>query len=206
MQFLKDNKRLFYALLLLPLFFFYLDRQIMLWLRDFKVDHPEVNLFLQGIDPIVNLLYNASIIMAFLFIVLKAFFRADLVKTLFYGIITTSIAVQSKHLIGRTRPKLGYDTVFTGPSLKYVYSSFPSGHTTFVFMFSSILSYYYPRYRLLFYGIAVWIGLERIEDNAHFPSDVLGGAILGLLVGRFILYRFAKMSPRVRIDNERILL
>lgn len=194
MQFLRDNKRLLYALLLLPVFFLYLDRSVMLWLRSLKNTHAEVSSFLRAIDPAVNLFYYGVIVAVVFLVVLKKFIRKDLWKTLFAGIIITSLSLQAKHLFGRARPKLGYDTVFAGPSLKYAYSSFPSGHTTFVFMLSNILSSFYPKYRFLFYGFALWVGFERIEDTAHFLSDVIGGAILGLLVGRFVLYKFGKIN------------
>jgi len=34
----------------------------------------------------------------------------------------------------------------------------------------------------------------RIEGTSHFPSDVLAGAILGLLIGRFVLFRSGKID------------
>jgi membrane-associated phospholipid phosphatase len=194
MQFLRDNKRLIYALLLLPLFFLYLDRFIMLWLKGLKDTYPSLYSILHAIDPYAIFFYYLMIVFAIITVGLRKLVRRDLWKSLFYGLIITSLTIQVKHLLGRARPKLGYETVFTGPSFKYVYSSFPSGHTAFVFMLSAILSGYYPRYRFILYGLSLWIGFERIEDSAHFPSDVLAGAILGLLIGRFVLFRFGRIE------------
>lgn len=197
MQFLRENKRILYILLVLPIFFLYLDKKVMMLLKEFQTICPQIRSFLVRLDPLVYLLYNSLFLLAAIFIALgivNKYRRGDryideFLRSLLYGIVISGIAIQIKHLFGRARPKLGYDTVFVGPSLKYAYSSFPSGHTTFVFMLSSILSRFYPKYRFLFYGLALWIGFERIEDNAHFPSDVIGGAILGLLIGRFVIYK-----------------
>ena len=36
--------------------------------------------------------------------------------------------------------------------------------------------------------LAGWIALSRVVDNHHFPSDVVGGSILGLLVAFVVFY------------------
>ncbi len=192
MRFLRENRVLIYAALTLPLFFLYLDRAIMLYLNAFKSFHSEIHSFLITLDPVVNILYYGFVVLVVIFVIGGRFLKRDLWRILITGVIVTGMAVQIKHLIGRARPKLGYDAVFTGPSFKYVYSSFPSEHTAFVFMLTSILSNYYPKYRILFYSLATWIGFERIEDSAHFPSDVLAGALLGLIIGRFLIYKIEK--------------
>lgn len=62
-------------------------------------------------------------------------------------------------------------------------TGFPSGHTTFAFALAWLLSLACPRLRLLWYGVAVWIGWARMEGLAHFPYQVLWGAVLGTLIG-----------------------
>ncbi|MGQ9500325.1 MAG: phosphatase PAP2 family protein [Dissulfurimicrobium sp.] len=125
-------------------------------------------------------------------------------KLLFISLISAGIVVNIiKHLIGRARPRLTDNLVFIGPSIKGGYDSFPSGHTTLAFCFAYILSMYYPRYRVMLYGFAVLIGFERIEDMAHFPSDVLIGAIIGVLVGKAISAFILKSSrPLPRLESE----
>ncbi len=61
----------------------------------------------------------------------------------------------------------------------YAYASFPSGHATTAFATAVILSLWYPRGAGLFVGLALVAGLSRVVLGAHFPSDVLGGAVLG---------------------------
>ena len=69
--------------------------------------------------------------------------------------------------------------------------SAPSGHTTEAFTVAMVISEHYPEtwVRYLTYGIATLVGVARIEQNAHFASDVVSGALLGALVGRTVVFR-----------------
>lgn len=74
-------------------------------------------------------------------------------------------------------------------------ASFPSGHATFVFLLCAALSPGMPK--LIRWGLWIFAGvvaLSRIVVGAHFPADVLAGALLGLGVG-FIL-RFIAAGVR----------
>jgi membrane-associated phospholipid phosphatase len=43
-----------------------------------------------------------------------------------------------------------------------------------------------PRFRWLFYVLAGVVGLERILETAHYPSDVVAGALLGVVGARIV--------------------
>ncbi|HET7876635.1 MAG TPA: phosphatase PAP2 family protein [Methylomirabilota bacterium] len=85
-----------------------------------------------------------------------------------------------KLLIGRERPN--------SPS-----SGFPSGHTTAITAFAVIVVYLAARERLspawrrtiqiTALGVMVLVGLARVVTNRHWPSDVLGGLLLGMACG-----------------------
>ena len=62
-------------------------------------------------------------------------------------------------------------------------TGFPSGHTTFAFALAWLLTQVFPRWAPLWYGTAVWIGWARMEGLAHYPYQVLCGALLGTLIG-----------------------
>jgi membrane-associated phospholipid phosphatase len=53
-----------------------------------------------------------------------------------------------------------------------------------VFFFAYTLSRHFPKYRVLFYLFALAVSIDRVEELAHFPSDILAGAIVGLIVGK----------------------
>jgi membrane-associated phospholipid phosphatase len=199
MQFLREYKRFFYVAMILPVFFFYLDKAVILWMRNFHKDRNIYPLF-HSVDPFINFIAHGAtlLILAFLIYLFGRSLNQKVCeagRTLFIGLIASGIVVQIiKHLIGRARPRLTVDFAVIGPSLKSGYDSLPSGHTALAFTLAYVLSSYLPGYRTLFYLFAIFIGFERIEDSAHFPSDVLAGAILGLLIGRFVLFRSGKIE------------
>ena len=93
-----------------------------------------------------------------------------------------------KWSVGRQRPvvlidpfafspfRSGWAGLFDEPNL-----SFPSGHTCLAFATAACLGICIPRWKYVFYALAVFVGVERIAENAHYLSDVIGGAGLGTL-------------------------
>ena len=65
--------------------------------------------------------------------------------------------------------------------------SFPSGHTATSFAAALVLARAVPERAWLFYVLAAAIGFSRIYVGVHYPLDVLGGALLGLLVATALL-------------------
>jgi membrane-associated phospholipid phosphatase len=80
--------------------------------------------------------------------------------------------------------------LFIGPTFEDVYHSFPSGHTAVAFCFAYILARHFPKHEILFFIYAVIVAWERVEDKSHFPSDVLAGAFVGLIIGKILLKTF----------------
>ena len=65
--------------------------------------------------------------------------------------------------------------------------SFPSAHTASAFGFAVALGWLWPKHRVLFFCLAILVGLQRISVAAHFPSDVIAGATLGFTVATLYL-------------------
>lgn len=57
--------------------------------------------------------------------------------------------------------------------------SFPSGHASFFFGMSFALLFFNPILAWIFIAIFVLNGLARIFCGAHWPSDILAGAVVG---------------------------
>jgi len=72
-------------------------------------------------------------------------------------------------------------------------SSFPSGHATAAFCAANLLAEG-DNLWLLYYSLAVIVALSRIHVRMHHASDVLGGIVIGLLLGR-IARKVAPLAP-----------
>lgn len=66
-----------------------------------------------------------------------------------------------------------------------VFNSFPSGHTMTAFFGAEMLrreyGEEYPGIAIAGYTVATGVGILRIYNNRHWPSDVLAGAGIGIL-------------------------
>ena len=95
------------------------------------------------------------------------------------------IAVQIlKHLIGRPRPRFTHQQAFDyGPSWQTGLDAFPSGHAAASMAVAAVLARYFPKGAWMWYGAAFFVGVSRVIRGSHFPTDVLGGALLGFLIG-----------------------
>jgi membrane-associated phospholipid phosphatase len=61
-------------------------------------------------------------------------------------------------------------------------SSFPSGHTLAAFSASTLLAES-PTEAVAYVGLATAVGVSRVHLGDHHPSDVVGGALIGTLIG-----------------------
>lgn len=65
--------------------------------------------------------------------------------------------------------------------------SFPSGHAAIAFMIAVFLSARYRRLSPLFFCAASLVALSRIYLGLHYLSDVVAGALIGILVSVMLL-------------------
>lgn len=98
--------------------------------------------------------------------------------------IAALLANGVKHLIGRPRPKF----VHSGDwqmTLSWVsgLDSFPSGHSTASFAVATVLAKRFPLVGPFCVVIALFVALSRVLRGSHFPTDVLGGMVIGILSG-----------------------
>ncbi|MFZ5390649.1 MAG: phosphatase PAP2 family protein [Patescibacteria group bacterium] len=63
-------------------------------------------------------------------------------------------------------------------------SSFPSGHAGLAWLLAYLLAKHQPKLGWLFYILASVVALARVAAGVHYFSDIIGGAVLGLLSGQ----------------------
>ncbi len=103
-----------------------------------------------------------------------------------------------KPTFGRERPyETGGATLFKPFSSN---ASFPSGHTTEAFAVASVIAMRSDGWVVptISYTVASLVGVSRVYQQAHFPSDVLAGAVFGTAVGRFVVGRHQPARPATR--------
>jgi undecaprenyl-diphosphatase len=72
--------------------------------------------------------------------------------------------------------------------------SFPSGHTMSAFSIALVVSYFYPSLEGTLFFLALSIAVSRIVLGMHFLSDVLAGAVLGVMLGCASITAFASFG------------
>jgi undecaprenyl-diphosphatase len=114
------------------------------------------------------------------------------------GFLFVAIAAPSlfdtiiKRMIGRARPLVGgsLDPYLFSP-FKWTadYASLPSGHGTTAFAALVAFGSLWPRGRTIFWIYALLIAVSRVVVTAHYPSDVLAAAVVGV-VGALLVRRW----------------
>ena len=91
------------------------------------------------------------------------------------------ITMAMKYTFDRQRPYEKYPDLIHPVSTEPD-PSFPSGHTAAAFSLATSLSITYPKWYVIAPS-AVWacgVGLSRINQGVHYPSDVMTGAVIGV--------------------------
>ncbi len=108
------------------------------------------------------------------------------------GIVTPLL----KDTFGRARPNTGEGTwKFHGFGNDNAHASFPSGHATNAFAAATAIAAHSDGYIIptIAYTLATGVAFSRVNDRAHFPSDVLAGALIGHAVARALAAHHARV-------------
>lgn len=143
-----------------------------------------------ALDPVVSVytqLGNAGALWIALCLLLLCFpktRRAGLAgaTALVLSLVFTNLLL--KNIVARTRPWLVLEGLVPLVVEKDP-NSFPSGHTSAAFAAATAWAHALPKRWMGVLGLAaaVIMGLSRLYVGVHFPSDVLCGALVGLLCG-----------------------
>ena len=121
-------------------------------------------------------------------------FLAMLVAMAIAGIAGTVI----KRTIPRARPSVKSELRWGGPRFSTKYHAFPSGHVAASTAFFSVLIFARRRVGLACLPIPILIGLSRMYLGAHYLSDVVCAAVLGILCAALVWCFFAREASNHR--------
>ena len=122
--------------------------------------------------------------------------RSQSIPALVMAILTVGwVSPITKAFLHRPRPHVFWEhvnVIFHKP----LDGAFPSGHTAVIFAAAFIVGHYYPKKAFWAYGVAVWVAITRVYVGVHYPTDLVGGAVLGAACAWFAWRLVASFEPR----------
>ncbi len=168
-----------------------------------QVDHPTLNIVHGFTDPLIDdvgdignflgkgetlVLISLAIGGMGLWMQSDRWKFAGLYSLLAHG-IAALITQLIKHTLSRPRPRLMDTTEWEiRPTLESGLDSFPSGHTSGSFSMAMVLAYYFPKGKVLWFGLASFNAMCRVIKGSHFPTDVLAGLLIGIGCSLVLVY------------------
>jgi membrane-associated phospholipid phosphatase len=104
-------------------------------------------------------------------------FLAMLIACALAGIAARVIKVAT----GRARPHVQTERIWTGPTFRAKYNAFPSGHTASSTAFFAALFLARRKIGVAFLPIPAIIAAARVLAGAHYLSDIVFAAALGIV-------------------------
>lgn len=68
----------------------------------------------------------------------------------------------------------------------------PSSHAIIAFTAAAVLTELFPPAAIVWYGLAVGCAITRVLSGAHFVSDVIAGALLGIVIATWVVRRVVR--------------
>jgi undecaprenyl-diphosphatase len=120
--------------------------------------------------------------------------------------ILTSIIGEGilKNLVQRLRPFIDIPTINLLISKPTSYS-FPSGHTASSFAVAGIIFSTLKKFRIPAIILASLIAFSRMYLLVHYPSDILGGILLGIICFKIVLKVYKNRNVPTRYHNDNSL-
>jgi len=159
----------------------FIDRTILFFLNHFSFSIPQI------IVVICAEYFVAFFALAIIWLGIKK------IKKTIPVFVTIAIAFLTDQIITsfylRPRPYMAYEEINHFDIIRDN-SSFPSQHS--ILLFATATSFWLigeKKTAIYLYSIAVIILLARITMGVHYPSDIAGGAVFGIVIA-YLIYRF----------------
>ena len=130
----------------------------------------------------------------------KGFIKKLKIGSLFFILsmfIAGALTQITKHIVGRPRPN--YTTAenvldFSFFSFNSSFHSFPSGHSSTIFVVALCLSLLLPKIRYFFIFFASTVAFSRVVVGAHFFTDIIGGIVFAYIGLKIAILLFNKSN------------
>jgi undecaprenyl-diphosphatase len=120
-------------------------------------------------------------------------------------LLAMALAGVAGHVIKRTfpraRPSVHSETRWGGPHFSSKYHSFPSGHVGASTAFFGVLLIARRRIGVVCLAIPILIGFSRMYIGAHYLSDVVSAAVLGILCALVVAHFVFLKNRQSTIEN-----
>jgi membrane-associated phospholipid phosphatase len=118
------------------------------------------------------------------------------------GLVVTIV----KRIVGRARPYT-WETagVFDFAPFRWQveFASLPSGHGTTAFAAAFAIGALLPRLRVPLWMLAAMVAVSRVAVSAHYPSDVIAGALIGVFGALVVRNWFAARGLAFLVAPDR---
>lgn len=108
-----------------------------------------------------------------------------LLVTALSGAVALGITEVIRFFYNRQRP---YLALHVHHLLTDTSSSFPSAHATFFFAMAMAIYFYNKKWGIVFFIATILMTIGRVIAGLHYPSDIVGGAIIGIAVAYATFY------------------
>lgn len=166
-------------------------------------NHDLFNFINQGMaNPVLDVFFSALIVAGTIYIWLifvpvlwlkKR--RNEAVDMFFLILVVLAVTTLLKLIFASPRPEDIRVVPIPVPGyFGYDVYSFPSNHASRAFACALFLSFYFRKWTVPLFVFALLIGLAKIYVGAHYPLDIIGGAVFGGVLG-WVFIQLGKYSP-----------
>lgn len=177
------------------------------WLLHF-INNTLSNPFFDKFFPFITEVRNwyVAYIILFLILIIKGGRIGRIASIALILLIITTDQFSSfflKNLIGRVRPC----NVFTDLNVLVTCTesfSFPSSHAVNNFAAAMFFGKLFPKLKWSFFTVAILQAFSRPYVGVHYPSDVIGGTLIGLFFGYIFAFIVIKIDSLFKQRNTKI--
>ncbi len=111
-----------------------------------------------------------------------------------------------KYFLGVSRPKFFFLEAYDRNNFfnwEHKINALPSGHTQAAFSMAILFVLYVNRYYLIIFSLAFLMGVSRIFMSMHFPSDLIFGGYIGVIIP-LVVYKISFESKFKKINKNNL--